>query len=373
MEFVDLKTQYRLNKNAIDRRIADVLAHGRYIMGPEIAELESRLADFVGVRHSIAVASGTDALMIALMALDIGRGDEIITTPFTFIATAETIVLCGATPVFVDIDPRTYNIDPSQIAAKLTPKTKAIMPVSLYGQCAAMDEINALASKHGLAVVEDAAQSFGATYMDRRSCGLSTIGCTSFYPSKPLGCYGDGGACFTNDADLAQRMRAIRIHGEDRSQHHPSLGFNGRMDTIQAAVLLAKLDGYEAELSARSAIAARYAKRFHAAREAVMTPYIEPHNTSVYAQYTVQVDARDVVLDQLETAGIPTAVHYPVPLHLQPVFERMNLGVGPGSFPVTERAAARVFSLPMHPFLNEAEQDAILDATIAAVAAAATL
>ncbi len=367
MEFVDLKKQYLLNKAAIDGRIAGVLAHGRFIMGPEIAELESRLADFTGVEHAIAVASGTDALMIAMMALEIGRGDEVITTPFTFIATAEMIALIGATPVFADIDARTYNIDPSLLEAKITPKTKAIMPVNLYGQCAAMDEINALAHKHRLAVIEDAAQSFGATYKDRHSCGLSTIGCTSFYPSKPLGCYGDGGACFTDDADLAQRMREIRIHGQDRRYHHPRLGFNGRMDTLQAAILLAKIAGYETELSARAVVGARYTERFETSSGGMTTPYVEPHNTSVYAQYTVQIDERDAVVGRLKSAGVPTVVHYPVPLHVQPVFESMNLGVGRGSFPVAERAAKRVFSLPMHPFLEPAQQDEIIEATLAAI------
>ncbi|MCZ6895463.1 MAG: DegT/DnrJ/EryC1/StrS family aminotransferase [Gammaproteobacteria bacterium] len=369
MEFVDLKKQYLLNKAAIDGRIAGVLAHGRFIMGPEIADLESRLADFVGIEHGIAVASGTDALMIAMMALGIGRGDEVITTPFTFIATAEMIALIGATPVFADIDARTYNIDPSLLEAKITPNTKAIMPVNLYGQCAAMDEINALALKHGLAVIEDAAQSFGATYKGRRSCGLSTIGCTSFFPSKPLGCYGDGGACFTEDADLARRMREIRVHGQDRRYHHPTLGFNGRMDTLQAAILLAKFDRYEAELSARAVVGARYTERFESSSDKLTTPYVEPHNTSVYAQYTVQVDARDVIVEKLKSARGPTAVHYPVPLHLQPVFESMNLGVGRGSFPVAERAADRVFSLPMHPFLEAAQQDEIIEATLAAISA----
>ena len=262
MEFIDLKTQYQQLKGVIDERIARVLEHGRYIMGPEVAELEQRLAEYVGVEHCIGVANGSDALMIAMMALDIGRDDEVITSPFTFIATAEMIALLGAKPVFVDIDPRTYNLDPAKIEAAITPRTRAIMPVSLYGQCAAMDEINAIAKAHKLAVIEDAAQSFGATYKGRRSCGLSLIGSTSFFPSKPLGAYGDGGALFTTDAALAKRMREIRVHGQDRRYHHPLLGVNGRLDTLQAAILLAKFDSFPAEVAARERLGATYSARF---------------------------------------------------------------------------------------------------------------
>ena len=365
MEFVDLKMQYRLNKDSIDARIARVLEHGHFIMGPEVAEFESKLSEFVGVDHAIAVASGTDALMIAMMALEIGRGDEVITTPFTFIATGEMIALVGAKPVFVDIDLRTYNIDSALIEAAITPHTRAIMPVSLYGQCAAFDDINAIADRHGLPVIEDGAQSFGATYKGRRSCGLSTIGCTSFFPSKPLGCYGDAGACFTRDGALAKRMREIRVHGQDRRYHHAVLGFNGRMDTLQAAVLLAKLEPYEQEIAARERIGARYSDRFNALSDKITVPYIEPHNRSVFAQYTVQVDAREAVLERLNSADIPTAVHYPVPLHLQPVFDEMNSSLG--RFPVAERAAERVLSLPMHPFLETDQQDEIIDATLSAI------
>ncbi len=366
MEFIDLKSQYQHLKGAIDARIQRVLDHGRYIMGPEVAELEQRLADYVGVEHCIGVANGSDALMIAMMALGIGRDDEVITSPFTFIATAEMIALLGAKPVFVDIDPRTYNLDPNKIAAAITPRTRAIMPVSLYGQCAAMDEINALAAAHKLAVIEDAAQSFGATYKGRRSCGLSVIGSTSFFPSKPLGCYGDGGALFTTDATLAKRMREIRVHGQDRRYHHPLLGVNGRLDTLQAAILLAKFDSFAAEVAARERLGAAYSARFQAAGPHFTPPYIEPHNTCVYAQYTVQVDKRDAVIDKLTAAGIPTAVHYPVPLHLQPVFADMGLGQR-GSFPIAERAAERVLSLPMHPFLSDADLDRVVAATVAAV------
>ena len=365
MEFVDLKTQYQHLKGGIDTRIQQVLDHGRYIMGPEVAELEERLARYVGVPHCIGVANGSDALLIAMLALDIGRDDEVITSPFTFIATAEMIALLGARPVFVDIDPRTYNLDPVLIERAITPRTRAIMPVSLYGQCAAMDEIDAIAAKHGLAVIEDAAQSFGATYRGRRSGSLSVIGCTSFFPSKPLGCYGDGGACFTTDATLAKRMGEIRVHGQDRRYHHSLLGVNGRLDTLQAAILLAKLDTFPAEVTARARLGAAYSARFKAASDKLITPYVEPHNTSVYAQYTVQVDRRDAVIDRLTAAGIPTAVHYPVPLHLQPVFTKLGLG-GRGDFPISERIASRVLSLPMHPFLSDDELGTIVSAVVAA-------
>lgn len=344
MEFIDLKRQQARVRSVIDARITKVLDHGRYIMGPEVAELEERLADYVGVRHAIGVASGTDALLIALMALGVGPGDEVITTPFSFIATAETIVLLGAKPVFVDIDPQTYNIDPNQIEPAITESTKAIMPVSLYGQCADFDSINAIAERYGLPVVEDGCQSFGATYKGRKSCGLTTIGCTSFFPSKPLGCYGDGGACFTDDDDLAKAMREIRVHGQDRRYHHPRIGVNGRLDTLQAAILLAKFEVFEEEIEARTRIGARYSELLTGL---VQTPYIEPFNTSVYAQYTVQVENRDEVQERLKKAGVPTVVHYPVPLHRQPVVAQDC------TLPASEDAARRVLSLPMHPYLTD--------------------
>jgi len=350
IEFIDLKAQQGKILPELERRMKIVLRHGRYIMGPEIPELEEKLAAYVGVKHCIAVASGTDALLIALMALGIGAGDEVITTPFTFIATGETIAFLGAKPVFVDIDRQTYNLDPSLLEAAITPKTRAILPVSLYGQCADMDAINAVAAKHDLPVVEDGCQSFGATYRGRKSCALSTIGCTSFFPSKPLGCYGDGGACFTDRDELAAKMRQIRVHGQDRRYHHALLGINGRMDTLQAAVLLAKLEVFDDEVVARHRIGARYGELL---RDAVVTPHVEPDNTSVYAQYTVQVDQREAVLGKLREEGIPTAVHYPIPLHLQPVFA--GLGLPEGKFPVAESAARRVLSLPMHPYLSEEE------------------
>jgi len=350
IEFVDLKTQQRRILPELERRMKAVLQHGRYIMGPEIQELEEKLAAFVGVKHCIAVASGTDALLISLMALGIGAGDEVVTTPFTFISTGETIALLGAKPVFVDIDGRTYNLDPSLLEAAITPKTRAILPVSLYGQCADFDAINAVAGKYGIPVIEDAAQSFGATYRGRKSCALSGIGCTSFFPSKPLGCYGDGGACFTDDEELATKMRRIRVHGQDRRYHHSILGINGRIDTLQAAVLLAKLDVFADEVGARARIASRYGDLL---RDAVVVPYIEANNTSVYAQYTVQTDQREVVRKSLQEREIPTAVHYPIPLHLQPVFTGLNLPEG--SYPVAESVARRVLSLPMHPYLTEDE------------------
>jgi len=350
IEFVDLKTQQRRILPELERRMKTVLQHGRYIMGPEIQELEEKLAAFAGVKNCIAVASGTDALLIALMALGVSAGDEVVTTPFSFIATGETIALLGAKPVFVDIDGRTYNLDPSTLEAAITPKTRAILPVSLYGQCPDMDAINAIAAKYSIPVIEDAAQSFGATYKGRKSCALSSIGCTSFFPSKPLGCYGDGGACFTDNNDLATRMRQIRVHGQDRHYHHEVLGINGRMDTLQAAVLLAKLGVFSDEVEARARIAARYGELL---RDDVETPYIEPHNTSVYAQYTVQVDDRDAIQKKIQEKGIPTAVHYPIPLHLQPVFDGLTLPEG--SFPVAESAAKRVLSLPMHPYLTDEE------------------
>lgn len=348
IEFIDLKTQQQRILPDLENRMKAVLPHGQYIMGPEVTELEEKLAAYVGVKHCISASSGTDTLLIALMALNIGPGDEVITSPFTFIATGEMIALTGAKPVFVDIDPSTYNIDPNLIEAAITPRTKAIMPVSLYGQCADFDAINALAKKYDLPVIEDGAQSFGATYKGRRSCGLSTIGSTSFFPSKPLGCYGDGGALFTNDDDLAKAMREIRIHGQDRRYHHPRIGINGRMDTLQAAVLLAKLAVFDEEVAARASIGKRYTELL---QDSVVTPCIEQESTSVYAQYTVQVENRDDVQKKLGEYGIPTAVHYPVPLHLQPVFA--GLGLQKGSFPVSEAVGGRVMSLPMHPYLTE--------------------
>jgi UDP-2-acetamido-2-deoxy-ribo-hexuluronate aminotransferase len=361
LEFIDLKAQYAKLQAGIDARIRTVLGHGQFVMGPEVAELEERLAARTGCQHCVACSSGTDALLIALMALGVGAGDEVVTTPFTFVATVETIALLGATPVFVDIDPRTYNLDPALLGAAITPRTKAVTAVSLYGQCAEMDAINAIAAAHGIAVIEDGAQSFGATYKGRQSCNLSTIGCTSFFPSKPLGCYGDGGACFSNDEALAARMRQLRMHGQDRRYHHPLVGINGRLDTLQAAILLAKLEAFDAEVRLRGQLGAGYSERL---QELVRTPYVEAHNTSVYAQYTIQVEDRKTFQERLQADGIPTAVHYPIPLHLQPAFAKA--GCGRGSFPLAEAAADHVVSLPMHPYLSEADQQRVVTAVRAA-------
>ena len=352
MQFIDLKAQYQRIETEVNRRISRVLKHGQYLMGPEIIELEQLLAQFTGARYCIAVSSGTDALQIALMALNIGRGDEVITTPFSFAATAETIALIGARPVFVDIRPDTYNIDPSLIEAALTSRTKAIMPVDIFGQCADYDEINRIAKKYGVPVVEDAAQSCGATYRNQKACSLATIGCTSFFPSKPLGGYGDGGACFTSDENIARKIRQIRDHGQEGRYHHTRIGLNGRLDTLQAAVLLAKLDIFPEEVEDRRRIGAAYSEMLKEAP--VITPHIEPHNTSVYAQYTIQVENRDQLQTRMNKMGIPTAVHYPVPLHKQPVFKRDDVHL-----PVSEEISNRVISLPMHPMLSEKDQTTI--------------
>ncbi len=370
MEFIDLKTQYRRIKPSVDARIARVLEHGQYILGPEVAELERALGDYVGTKHCVAASSGTDTLLIAMMALGIGPGDEVITVPFTFIATGEMIALLGATPIFIDIDPRTYNMDPSLLPSAITPRTKAIMPVSLYGQCGDFDSINDIARQHGLPVIEDGAQSFGASQRGRRSCGLSLIGSTSFFPSKPLGGYGDGGALFTDDDALAKKMREIRAHGQDRRYHHPRLGLNGRLDSLQAAVLLAKLEVFDDEVTARGRLGARYTQllleAFAEAPDAIRTPYVEPFNSCVYAQYTIEVPDRQIFETRMKALGVPTSVHYPLPLHLQPVFG--HLGLREGRFPVSEAAARHVVSLPMHPYLTEADQSRVVEAVRAAIA-----
>lgn len=360
MEFTDLKTQYQAARATIDRRIQAVLEHGQYIMGPEVAELEERLAAYSGARHCVTVASGTEALLIALMALGIEPGDEVITTPFSFIATAEVIVLLGATPVFADIDPATCNIDPAQVEALVTPRTRAIMPVSLYGQPAGMDEINAIATRHHLPVIEDAAQSFGATYHGRRSCNLSTIGCTSFFPSKPLGCYGDGGALFTSDDALAQAAREIRVHGQSRRYVHTRIGVGGRMDTLQCAIVLAKLERFEWELAQRQRVAAAY--------DALLSDRVRlvgrhRDRSSAFAQYTVVVDDREQVRAALHARGIPTAVHYPVPMHRQPAYASK---AGRSSCPVADEMAGKVMSLPMGPYLDNASARQVAEALLAA-------
>ncbi len=367
IDFIDLKAQQARLKTQIDAAIARVLAHGQYILGPEVAELEEKLATYTGAKHCITVANGTDALQIAQMALGIGPGDEVITPGFTYIATAETVALLRAKPVYVDIDPHTYTLDPALLEAAITPRTKAIIPVSLYGQCADFDAINAIAAKHGIPVIEDAAQSFGATYKGRKSCNLTTIACTSFFPSKPLGCYGDGGAIFTNDDEMAKVMRQIARHGQDRRYHHIRVGVNSRLDTLQAAILLPKLAILDEEIDARQQVAARYAALLplpmgESGGEGlpiIQAPHIEPHNSSAWAQYTVQMLHREQVQAQLKQAGIPTAVHYPIPLNKQPAVADASVRL-----PVGDAVAQRVVSLPMHPGLSEADQQRIVVALV---------
>lgn len=356
MEFTDLKAQYRELKTDIDARIAKVLEHGQYILGPEVAELEERLADYTGASHCISVANGTDALQVALMAIGVGSGDEVITPGFSYIATAETVALLGAKPVYVDIEEESYNIDPTLIEAAISERTKAIIPVSLYGRCADFDAINAIAKRHDLRVIEDGAQSFGATYYGRKSGNLCDIGCTSFFPSKPLGCYGDGGAIFTSDPDLARVMRQIARHGQDRRYHHIRLGINSRLDTIQAAVLLAKLDAFEQELDARQMIAARYMKALSEVG-CDHVPRIPQGYRSAWAQYTIRVKNRDAVQEKLKAAGVPTAVHYPIPLNRQPAVSDDAV-----SLPIGDLVACEVMSLPMSGYLLESDQRHVLEA-----------
>ena len=357
--FIDLKTQYETHKEEINKEVLGVLESTQFVLGPQVTKLEESLAKYTGAKHAIACSSGTDSLLLALMALDIKAGDEVITTPFTFIATAEVIALVGATPVFVDIDEKTYNIDEEQIEAKITDKTKAIMPVSLYGQCANLDGINAIAKKYNLPVIEDAAQSFGAGYKGKKSCNLSTIGCTSFFPSKPLGCYGDGGAVFCNDDALAQKLRSLSNHGQGKRYEHQYIGINGRLDAIQAAVLNVKLKYFEEEVKKRAEIGARYSELLKDLAD-VKPPFIATDRTSVYAQYSVLCKDRDTLSRKLNDAGIPTAVHYPIPLHLQEAFE--YLGYKEGDFPVSERVGKGIMSLPMSPFLTQEQQDMVVAA-----------
>ena len=362
IEFIDLKAQYAALKDEIAVRMQKVLDHGQYIMGPEVKELETALAAHTGAKHCITVSSGTEALLIAMMALDLKPGDEVITTPFTFAATAETIVLLGGIPVWVDIEPDTCNIDAGKVAAAITPRTRAIMPVSLYGQCADMDEINAIGARHGIPVIEDAAQSYGATYKGRRSNNLSTFGCTSFFPSKPLGCYGDGGAIFTNDDALAQAAREIRVHGQSARYTHTRVGVGGRMDTLQCAIVLAKLGRLEWELRRRHEIGAKYHQRLAALNLTTLT--VRPDRDSVWGQYTVRVANRAHVQAVLTEAGVPTAVHYPKPLHRQPAYEKYG---DRDSCPMSLAAAEEVMSLPMSADLSDADLDRVVAALTAAV------
>lgn len=355
IDFIDLQSQQSRIKDKIDAGIQRVLSHGQYILGPEVQELEERLADFVGAKYCITCANGTDALQIAQMALGIGPGDEVITPGFTYIATAETVALLGAKPIYVDVDPRTYNLHPAHLEAAITPRTKAIIPVSLYGQCADFDAINAIANKHGIPVIEDAAQSFGATYKGKRSCNLTTLSCTSFFPSKPLGCYGDGGAIFTNDEALAKVIRQVARHGQERRYHHVRVGVNSRLDTLQAAILLPKLEIFNEELAARQAIAGRYSDML--SNVGIVPPFVETHNESAWAQFTVQVEGRDQVQEKMKACGVPTAVHYPIPLNKQPAVADAS-----ALLPVGDAAAQRVLSLPMHPYLGRAESEKVVQA-----------
>jgi len=361
MEFIDLKTRQERVRDKIEDRMAAVLDHGRYILGPEVAELEEALASYVGVKHCVGVSSGTDSLLIALMALGIGPDDEVITVPYTWISTAEVIALLGAKPVFIDVQPDTWNMDPEQVEGAITERTKAIMPVSIYGQTADMDSINEIAARHRLPVIEDAAQSFGATYKGRMSCALSTIGSASFFPSKPLGCFGDGGALFTDDDELADKFRWIRVHGQERKHHHPVLGLNGRLDTLQAAVLLAFLEIFPEEVELRRQVGQRYDVLLSGASlPNVHLPRVPDTSTSIYAQYTILSPERDALRERLAIAEVPSVPYYAVPLHLQPVFS--SLGHAKGDFPTAERIADQCLSLPMSPYLKEEDQSKVCSA-----------
>lgn len=358
INFIDLQAQYQAYKDEIDKEVLEVFASAQFIGGEKLNSLERNLATYTGSKHAIGCSSGTDALLLALMALGVGAGDEVITTPFTFISTAEVIALLGAKSVFVDIDEQSYNMDPKKIESHITDRTKAIMPVSLYGQCADMDAINEIAAKYELPVIEDACQSFGATYRGKRSCNLSTIGCTSFFPSKPLGAYGDGGAIFTNDDELATKMRMLLNHGQNERYKHKYIGINGRLDAVQAAILDVKLRHFDREVELRDHIGTRYSDLLEDAD--VITPKIAEGNRSVYAQYSIRVEEREEMIAKLGEQGIPTAVHYPVPLHLQEAFE--HLGYREGDFPISELVSKQIMSLPMSAYLSEAEQDFVVRA-----------
>lgn len=363
MQFIDLKKQFEVCRSDIEKNISDVMENTAFIMGPHVTQLEEKLAAFTQTRHAISVSSGTDALLVALMALGVGPGDEVVTSPFSFIAGAETIAFLGATPVFAEIDPDTYNIDPNSLREKITDKTKALMPVDIFGQCADYDEINAIAKEHNLPVIEDAAQSLGAEYKGKPSCSLGDIGCTSFFPAKPLGCYGDGGMVFTDSDELADIIRSIRVHGKGSHKYeNVRVGMNGRLDTMQAAVLLGKLNVFNDEIQKRQTVAAIYEKGLS---EHVKTPVVSDHNKSVYAQYSILVENdRDGVVSRLKQAGIPSAIYYPKPLHLQTAFS--DLGYEAGDFPVTEDVCSRIFAVPMHPYLTPEDQEQIIKAVIAA-------
>ncbi len=370
MHFIDLQQQQRRIEGSLQKRIAAVLRHGNFILGPEIKELEKALAAYVGMEYCLTCASGTDALLLPLMARAIGPGDAVFVPPFTFMATAEVVSLLGATPVFVDIDPATYAMDPEKLEtaidnlkrgnapSKKTPvdlAPRAVIAVDLFGAPADYDVINRIAQKHGLFVIEDAAQSFGASYKGKKSCSLAEIAATSFFPAKPLGCYGDGGAIFTNDRELQELLQSLRVHGQgDNKYENVRIGVNGRMDTLQAAIVLAKLEIFDDEIKQRQSVARRYGRLL---KDSVSVPCVPQHSVSAWAQYSVQSDDRQAVMDRLKNAGIPTAIYYPKPLHLQKAFA--YLGYEKGSMPVSEKAADRIFSLPMHPYLTEEEQSLI--------------
>jgi len=356
IEFIDLKKQQARIKDKLDAAIQRVLSHGQYILGPEVAELETKLASFVGAKHCITCANGTDALQIALMSLGVGPGDEVITPGFTYIATAETVALLGAKPIYIDVDPQTCNMDPGLLEAAITSRTKAIIPVSLYGQCADYDKINEIATRYGVTVIEDAAQSFGALYKGRRSCNLTRIACTSFFPSKPLGCYGDGGAIFTNDDALAVVLRQISRHGQEKRYHHIRVGVNSRLDTMQAAILLPKLEIFQEELGLRQCVAKMYNEQL-AGIEGIRLPSVNARNVSAYAQYTIVVADRVRLQEGLRESGIPSAIHYPIPLNKQPAVADDS-----ALLPVGDYLAEHVISLPMHPYLSEAEVGEIVSA-----------
>lgn len=357
ISFIDLQAQYQAYKPEIDEAIQNVLNSSQYIMGPEVNKLEEGLAAYTGSKHAIACSSGTDALLIALMAMGIQPGDEVITTPFTFISTTEVVSLLGAVPIFVDIESDTLNIDATKIEEKITPKTKVIIPVSLYGQVPDMDEVNSIAVKHNLIVIEDGAQSFGATYKGKKSCNLSDFGCTSFFPSKPLGCYGDGGALFTNDDTLAEKSRMILAHGSRVRYQHETVGINGRLDAIQAAILNVKLKYFSEEVQKRQEIGASYMELLK--DKGFSLPVVKEDRTSVFAQFTLRSDQREEVIEKLNSSGIPTAIHYPQPLHLQKCYD--SLGYKQGDFPVSEKAAKEVFSIPMSPFVTFDQQKFIIN------------
>lgn len=351
IDFANLQYQHTLYQNEIEQAVTKVMRNCNFIMGEEIAEFEKSLENFTGVKHAITCSSGTDALLLSMMALDIKPGDEIITTPFTFIATAETIAFLGAVPVFVDIDETTYNIDPLKIETAITNKTKAIIPVSLYGQPSDMDQIQTIANKHNLKVIIDGAQSFGSTYKGKSDSNLGTISCTSFFPAKPLGCYGDGGAVFTNDDELADKMKSLRLHGQTKRYYHKYIGIGGRLDTIQAAVLNVKLNYYKKDLALRQEVAKKYTNLLN--RKNLILPQVKEDRTSAWAQYSIRVQNRELLQEELKNAGVPTAVHYPMPLHLQEAFT--YLGYKQGDFPISETVANEIMSLPMNPYLNDDE------------------